>query len=284
MNRGIFCVFVCMLMIIGTIVPLSTSIFVEESSQFQINENVQYGEVAKILKNLQLNLDRVTTKHEALVLIKDTLVELHDHGLLPKGMTVRQAQRVVTRCFLLSELVQPFQTNNGNTTGNTNCLVIGITNQTFFRPFPTIYDIPIIHYLMFNTSFGVYFNFLVWFYAIRCFQPIEFGSFAYFGDRYKNVKNGNITYESIDASSGWVWTIGSNGYKKWNGTFYGGLFTKYQKSDDDNDSYAEAWNPVGIRGFVGINLFNFHSLIDGPPSFYIGFAREVNFTYSPPWT
>jgi hypothetical protein len=160
---------------------------------------------------------------------------------------------------------------------------MGITNNTFFRPYPTIYDIPIIHYLFFNTSFGNFFNFLIWFYAIRAFQPFKLGSYAYIGERYRLVENGNITYDHERASSGWVWTQGTNGVKKWNGTFYGSIYTKYLKSDGDEKNYGEAWQAVGIRGFVGINIFNAVAFGNEKSLVYIGLAKEVNLTYSPPW-
>lgn len=257
-------------------------LFVGASTVSALNANSLDIEADKIVNDLRLKLDTLTTKEETIALFKEIIVKLNDYELLPKQMSVKQAQRLLNWCNLRSELNLPFQNKNAKNTGNSNCLVVGMTNNTFFRPYPTIYDIPIIHHLFFNTSFGNIFNFLIWFYAFRAFQPLKFGPFAYFGERYKLVENGNITYEHFGASSGWVWTKGTNGVKKWNGTFYGGLYTKYLKSGEDENNYAEVWQPVGIRGFVGINLFN--DLPGGEiPNIYIGFAKEVNLTYSPPW-
>jgi hypothetical protein len=286
MKKGIFCVLVCMLMILGSVVPISGTIFTKEPSQLITQRNAQYDEAEKIFNDLKVKLESVTSKQEALVLVNEAIVELHEHGLLPKGMTVKRAQRIVAGCFLKSDLAQPFQSNNENNSGNTNCLVVGFANETFFRPFPTIYDIPIVYYLFFNTSFGDYFNFLIWFYVIRASQPVKLGPYAWVGGRDKLVENENVTYDSIHASSGWVWTLGVNGVQKWNGTFYGGLNTRYTKFIIDNDSYAESWDPVGIRSFVGINFFSIRTFwnTNKLPTFYIGFAREINFTYTPPWT
>jgi hypothetical protein len=244
-------------------------------------------DVRNLLNNLESRLDKVTTKKEAIALFKEAVVELNKYGLLPKGMSVKQAQRLVTNSFLKSELLKPYQRNNENNTGNTNCLVIGIANETYFRPYPAlVMDIPFLHNLAFNHSGPSITTILAWPYLFRVSQPLKFGPYAYVGARFKVVEHGNTTHDRIDASSGWVWTIGSNGFKKWNGTFYGGLYTKYEKFVNNNYSYGEAWDPVGIRGFVGINFFNFISSFGGNklPSIYIGFAREVNFTYSPPWT
>ncbi|MBN1860499.1 MAG: hypothetical protein JW840_03460 [Candidatus Thermoplasmatota archaeon] len=287
MKKAIFCVLVCMLMMLTSVVPISGTIFGKESSQLLIKENTQYVKTEKIFNDLQGKLDKVTTKQEALTLIKEVIAELNNCGLLPKGITVQRAQRLVTGCFLKSELRQPFQRTNENISGNINCLVIGISNETYFRPYPAlVMDIPFLHNLAFNHSGPSLTTILALPYLFRELQPLKFGPYVYVGDRFKVVEYGNTTYERVDASSGWVWTIGSNGFKKWNGTFYGGLYTKYQKSVKNNYSYAEAWNPVGIRGFVGINFLSFISSFGGYklPSFYIGFAKEVNFTYSPPWT
>jgi hypothetical protein len=286
MKKEIICVFICMLMIITAVFPISSTTTWKQTPQPQIKTEKQYQEAEKIFTDLKGNLERTTTKQEALILVKETIVELNEHGLLPKGMTVKHAQQIITGCFIKSELTQPFYNNNENTTGNTNCLVIGYANETFFRPYPTIYDIPIIYYLRFNTSFGEYFNFLIWFYAIRASQPMKLGPYAWVGARYKTVEEGNVTHDSIHASSGWVWSSGSNGVQTWNGTFYGGLKTRYQKIIIDNKSYFEDWSPVGIIGFIGMNFFSMRTFWDAnkSPTFYIGFAREINFIYSPPWT
>jgi hypothetical protein len=286
MKKAIICIFVCMLVILSSVVTISGTIFVKESSLPVIKENIQYDHIRKIFADLQIDLDKVITKQDALVLVNKAIGELNEHGMILKGGSEKHIQRLVTRFFSKYDFMHLFQGNNDNETGNTNCLVIGFANETFFRPFPTIYDIPIVDYLMFNTSFGDYFNFLIWFYAIRAFQPINLCPYAWVGDRYRLVENGNVTFDYIDASSGWVWTLGMNGVRTWNGTFYGGLDTRYRKSVINNDSYAEAWNPVGIRGFVGINFFSFRTFFmdNYVPTFYIGFAREINFTYSPPWT
>ena len=287
MKKGIFCVIVCMLMILGFVVPISGTIVAKESSPLMTQRNAQYDETEKIFNDLKVKLDTVTTKQEALILINEAIVELNEHGLLPKGMTVKRAQRLITGFFLMNGLEQPFQSNSENNSGNINCLVIGITNHLIFRPYPAlVVDIPFLYNLAFNHSGPSITTILALPYLFRELQPLKVGPYAYVGGRFKVVDHGNTTHERIDTSSGWVWTIGSNGFKKWNGAFYGGLYTKYDKFVYNNYSYAEAWDPVGIRGFVGINFFNFISSFGGYklPSFYIGFAREVNFTYSPPWS
>lgn len=274
-----------MLMILSSVVTISGTIFTEEPSQLTVQRNAQYDETEKIFNDLKVKLDKVTTKQDALVFINEAIVELNEYGLLPKGMTVQRAKRLVTNSFLKAELLKLYQKNAENSIGNNNCLVIGIANGTYFRPYPAlIQDIPFLHNLVFNSRFRNITQFLALPYIFRVLQPLKFGPYAYIGTRIKVVEHGNITHDYIDASSGLVLTIGSNGFKKWNGTLYGSLYTKYHKLVNNNYSYAEFWDPVGIRGFVGINFLSFISNFRELPTFYIGFAREVNFTYSPPWT
>jgi len=274
LKKGIICVLICMLMIASTVVSVSGTVPTEDSSQSQ------YSQAMKILNTAKIKLDAVKTKQEALAVVKEIIVELNGHGLLPKGMSIRQAQRLITIGFLMSELVQPFQSNYENNSGNTNCLVIGIANGTYFRPYPAlVMDIPFLYNLVFNSSLHNITQFLTLPYSFRVLQPLKLGPYAYVGSRFKLVEYGNTTEDLIQSSSGWVWTSGSNGFKKWNGTFYGGLYTKYKKIVYNNYTSAETWDPVGIRGFVGINFFNFITSFGGNklPSIYIGFAREVNF-------
>jgi hypothetical protein len=283
MKKGLFCVIVCTLMIVCSVVPVSGTLFIPKSSQLMKQRIVQCDGTEKLFTDLRLKLDSVTTKQEALILVNDAIVKLHEHGLLPKGMTIKQAQQFVTRCFSKSEQIQPSQNSNENTTGNTNCLVIGFANGTVFNLYPTLADFTILYNFLLNKNFFYhYYYFLFFLRIIRESQPIKFGSYASVGSRYTITEYEN-TSNDIHASSGWVWTLGFNGVQKWNGTFYGALYTGHTKLND----VLEIWIPVGIRGFVGMNFF---SIIQwwctfdlDVPTFYIGFAREVNMTYSPPW-
>lgn len=277
MKKVMISVLICMLMIASTVVSVSGTVPTKDSSQYG------YSQAIKILDAAKIKLDAVRTKQEAVTVVKEIIVELNNHGLLPKGMTVGLAQRLITQDYLHSQFLTLYQNSNGNTTGNSNCLVIGIANQTFFRPFPAILDIPLIDRLAFSNNSLL--NLLGWPYAIRSMQPLKFGPYAYFGDRYKIIKNGNTTEDIIQPASGWIWTYGANGPQKWNGTFYGSLSIKYQNTSY-NGTTNELWHPIGIRGFVGINFLGFKSLSGGLklPSIYIGFARKVNMTYIYPWS
>jgi len=284
MKKGIISVLVCMLMITCTVVPISGTIFAKESSRPLIKGNVQYIETEKIFNDLKLKLEKVTTKQEALALVKEAVIELSKYELLPEGMSVQKAQRLVDCVQLSSAFLHLFDEKKGNTPGNANCLVIGITNNTYFRPNPAlVMDIPILYNLAFNSSLRNITCFLALPYLFRLLQPFKFGPYVEFGDRTKFIEHENIT-DDISPSSGLILTYGSNGFQKWNGTFYGGLNPNYKKFVYNNYTSLEFWDPVGIVGFTGINFLSIFDLNQNLPMLYIGFAREANFTYNYPWT
>ena len=249
----------------------------------QLEKNLQYNQAVAIISKALTKCDAVTTRQEALTLVMHTIAELQEHGLLSKGMNGGLVQRYITQAFLHSQMA-PHQYRNSNGSGNSNCLIIGLANMTYFRPFPTILDIPLISHLAFDNSSPWYFNLLAFPYAFRTLQPFKFGPYAFIGGRLKETMNGSVTLDDIRPTVGWVWTFGANGSQKWKGSFFGNLSVRYQNGSFKWTTY-EWWDPIGIRGFVGINFFDLISFSGGNhfPSIYIGFARKVGMTYEYPW-
>ena len=243
-------------------------------------------ELENLFDDINHRLDNVETREAAIKIMNEAIVELNRLGLLPKGMSVRQAQWLVTGGFLNSlrmKLSHRFPVNQGaGEPGNVNCLVIGRTNQTFFRPYPVLlFDFPRISPWLWNNSLLA--GLLIYPYLFRILLPFRFSTYTYFGSRYRITEQGNVTIDDIYSSSGWVWTIGSSGVKKWNGSFYGDLYCKYKKIVSDNDHIWENWDPVGIDDFTGVNLNFLGKLEPSIKMFYVGFARQVSFNYSYPW-
>jgi hypothetical protein len=56
----------------------------------------QYQELEQYLIDFRARLNQTTTKEEAVPIFIEAVVELNNYGLLPKGMNVEQAQRLVT--------------------------------------------------------------------------------------------------------------------------------------------------------------------------------------------
>jgi hypothetical protein len=56
----------------------------------------QYQNLEQYLVEFRARLNQTSTRDEAIPIFKDAVVELDKYGLLPKGMRVSQAQRLVT--------------------------------------------------------------------------------------------------------------------------------------------------------------------------------------------
>jgi hypothetical protein len=56
----------------------------------------QYQNLEQYLVDFRAKLNQTTTREEAVPIFKDAVVELNKYGLLPKGMNVERAQRVIT--------------------------------------------------------------------------------------------------------------------------------------------------------------------------------------------
>jgi hypothetical protein len=55
----------------------------------------QYRNLEQYLIDFRARLNQTTTREEAIPIFKDAVVELNKYGLLPKGMSVEQAQKLV---------------------------------------------------------------------------------------------------------------------------------------------------------------------------------------------
>jgi hypothetical protein len=58
----------------------------------------QYQDLEEYLVEFRARLNQTTTREEAIPIFKEAVVELDKYGLLPRGMSVEQAQRFVLRC------------------------------------------------------------------------------------------------------------------------------------------------------------------------------------------
>ena len=95
----------------------------------------QYQNLEQYLVEFRAKLNQTMTRAEAVPIFKEAVVELNKYGLLPKGMSVERAQRLVTGQYQKLAL-----------RGNYLCLVTGNASNTRFvgfplRPFMNIYFI-----------------------------------------------------------------------------------------------------------------------------------------------
>lgn len=248
----------------------------------------QFFELENLFDNINRKLDTITTRTQAIKIMHEAIVELNRLGLLPKGISIKQVQRLITRAVLnslITKFSDRFRMNQeSNESENVNCLIIGRTNWTFIRPYPLLlFDFPRISPWLWNNSLLQ--GLLSFTYLLRLLLPFRASTYAYFGERDRLTEYGNVTDDYFNPAGGWVWTIGSNGIQKWKGEFYGNLRYRYLKSvrPDNNNIYWESWDAVGIEDFTGITLNYLGMTEPTVKNSYLGFARQVSFNYSYPW-
>jgi hypothetical protein len=98
----------------------------------------QYQNLEQYLVEFRARLNQTTTREEAVPLFKEAVVELNKYGLLPKGMSEKTAQQLVTgrtqSAGFEHLMKKSFLRNQFNLSDNENflCLVYGIiTGYTF---------------------------------------------------------------------------------------------------------------------------------------------------------
>jgi hypothetical protein len=95
----------------------------------------QYQNLEEYLVEFRARLNQTTTREEAIPIFKDAVVELDRYGLLPRGMSVEQAQNLVIISNQIEKIVSklhqqifrdPIQTND---TQNKFCFVVCYTKD-----------------------------------------------------------------------------------------------------------------------------------------------------------
>ena len=207
----------------------------------------QYQNLEQYLVDFRARLNQTSTREEAVPIFKEAVVELNKYGLLPRGMSVERAQKLVTCEFQNEKIIRKFQrlncANDYLIKSNFLCLITGSANNAWFLGI-----IPLIEFFIIECFIGI--------------LPIYFAGFG-------NIQFGfKTTYPDVPwhfhPSTGWVYTNGLTGIKNWNGTFVGGCG-------------FPLWNLpfiflegrcIGAKGFTGIGISNAYDSF----GFFIGSA------------
>jgi hypothetical protein len=105
-------------------------------------------------------------------------------------------------------------------------------------------------------------------------------NFRYYDGKIGSITLGSAEYggmgDDYSPAIGWVWTNGTNGIVKWNGSFYG---------KEVKDIYWDGNLREGLCAFAGVSNFN-GLWITGhvTPAYFVGNAEHVKITYEPPPT
>lgn len=253
----------------------------------------QYQNLEQYLIDFRARLNQTTTKEEAVPLFKEAVVELNKYGLLPKGMSIDKAQKLVLGGYqnpLYTRFLGKIETSqekNYSDDENYLCLIAGlVTNTISLGPILTGLEFVSVPIALFFINLSVYFSqhnnqFLSFFYLMlaNLFVPFlimqEFG----LGNFISNINpilvlstiglGGFFIYGSTP-SLGWIGSYGLNGAKIWAGRIYGDLNTFYMNLLNIRWFYGFVSFFPGILGFLGIKI--------GIPilgSFYLGGALEI---------
>jgi hypothetical protein len=227
----------------------------------------QYQDLEQYLVEFRARLNQTSTRDEAVPIFKEAVVELDKYGLLPRGMSVEQAQKLVIARYksfqdkyVLNTLTR---TNSMLLDDDTNilCYFTGQIDNTFVLTlrarlliipllltailFMPIYDIlPKIWEFINRLYDFIFFN-------ILNISPIGFNEWIRIGR-----STGQFPYGYLYPANGWIHTIGLNGIRKWDGRFSGGI------------------GSLGAIDFTGLSLY-----LDNNERYYLGFALYVDIAY-----
>jgi len=225
----------------------------------------QYQNLEQYLVDFRERLNQTTTREEAVPIFKEAVVELNKYGLLPRGMSVEQAQKLVTgqnqnkNMEKLKERLMRNRLLSLDNNSNLLCLIAGETNiTTIVGISPLIFlAAAIIGYLgggaLYNNFHLQILGTIVVYIAVFI---LRLGILSYF---FPATIFSLITFGGaiIGPAQGWVVTFGINLAKGWTGSFYGQYFLPF------------LWVRTGVVGFTGIKI------VQRDDCFYFGSALWV---------
>ncbi len=231
----------------------------------------QVKELESIISSTKTKLDAAKTMEETSAIFNDAAVSLYELGVLPEGMSIEDAQRLVNGIgknpWIVKILERWFSRNQEEkeTVENFLCLIAGHTDETWFVGpsfilkliiWGPLLPLIILLNILFGTEipdidelFQLFFDrgliSLIWQY-----NPLAFGHTILLG------------YYSTDYwppgwvhAEGWIYTIGLKGIKSWNS--FGG----------------------SVLGFTGIKIC--YPPIEDRTHFYMGAALRVKIGEEP---
>ena len=237
----------------------------------------QYQDLEQYLVEFRAKLNQTKTREEAIPIFKDAVVELDTYGLLPKSMSVQQAQRLVIGQPLITRpSTQPTDKTWFSLAENENvlCLLVGSMAYTFphtiidntinrvfwlLLPFYQQHPSRIMELILEALMVGYMESFIL---AMLLFYLIPLHLFLTIG-------MGEYAFGAFLPAVGHLTTIGFNGLKQWSGAFSGALPFLHR--------IPYPWEDTpGIYGFTGLawwNVFS-HDTYDDE-TFYLGSALWV---------
>jgi hypothetical protein len=223
----------------------------------------QYQDLEEYLVEFRARLNQTSTREEAVPIFKDAVVELDKYGLLPRGMSVERAQKLFTKLY--DKRVKVLDSLELDPDANYICLVAGITSDTKTYG-PLAYLINRVAWYLEEHNAPELFVTLAFLLEYFWLIPIGLTMFIPFG-LLSVLFFGVSNYWRILSSSGWVFSIGLNGYKKFNGSELWGT-----ASERISFLSVSALYP-GVLGFTGLKITLLNDNFD--KTFFLGSALKV---------
>jgi len=235
----------------------------------------QARDIQMVFENLKDRLSNAETTEETQRIYEETIIELDQNNLLPEGMSVEQAQRIINRATQLQKrIINPVTQTAEGTIQNTFCHVAGNTSNTHVAKLAKRIALRLYYIIDFNTgnaplnkmatALFVVFNEIAKINQLLLRQDgYHLGVCFYFGNYHY------APYPDwLSPAQGWISTNGLNGKQNITGSFWGQTMTGgWQPQVDWYMNYS--W-----RGCLGFTGFIFYT--DTDTAYYIGSALAVN--------
>ena len=225
----------------------------------------QYQNLEQYLVDFRARLNQTTTREEAVPIFKEAVVELNKYGLLPKGMSVEAAQKLVigpSQNLIVKNMIRKLsKVSNFSGIENHLCLVLGsFTAETY--PLGVIGFFNFISYIIYFLSVITRFPFLH-FLPFQLLGPVMFGVTTV-------IPTHNRWEYYYDPAQGWITATGSNGLTQMSGLMFGTL----GDMDFGFGGFQELYSK-GMNSFTGLTIiFQGEKLLLGF-TFHLGLTEYI---------
>jgi hypothetical protein len=257
----------------------------------------QYENLEQYLMEFRARLNQTATREEAIPLFKEVVVKLDKYGLLPKGMSVEKAWKLIIYQYPSQREWKSLKkncTNQEYSLSNFCCLVAGRTTKTLYCTFITnllvfyLYISLKMYYLfkelqskflagglqrLYNFCYFVI-MYSSMFYE-TCFEKLEYSPifirslFSPYGYCLGFMIIGYDNPFGSAPAEGWIQTVGILGHRSINGSFYGQF-----KANILQES-TMIFDNKGIIGFQGLRIRLDNTTDNRQDNFYLGTALGI---------
>jgi hypothetical protein len=226
----------------------------------------QYENLEKYFVDYRARLNQTSSREEVISIFKDAICELNKYGLLPKGMNIQQAQRIVTPGIKESRLLNRIASLNSSDVSGFFCLVSGRASRVYITNIITPGISSIVHFILSHISPYTGTPGLWAAEGIITFLFVQRNHFSSPGI-FSLMAFGGTSQGSYFPSTGWIFSSGLLRKQNYSGDFYG--YIPYRTFIGGGIFYYEAALFTGLFGFTGLKIF------DGDTSTFIGTALRV---------